>query len=278
MSGVWGEKLPERLFWALQGDGEPFRKRPRGVDGPAGHPGRHGEPDYGALAMDGLTRFRLAVAILAQEAGACGSPQVTTGFAHPGDGDPEAYAAGGDAGAGDEFLDGQADGMVVGLLRGQVGVVGEDGADPLASYDDVEGVARAMGYEAYMGAGAACAVFGGVGDQSGEDLHRFGADVGGAQALVVEGLPQRVGQLLGLLEGAEDGEAQGGHRTSLLVMACCSWRSIGGRYHSGGGMRSSGGCQYTSPDSTASVASLSFLTLAMAGCAGLPVNDTSIAI
>ena len=112
--------------------------------------------------------------------------------------------------------------MVVGLLRGQVGVVGEDGADPLAGYDDVEGVAPAMGHEAYMGAGAACAVFGGVGDKSGEDRHRFRADVGGAQALVVEGMPQGVGQLLGLLEGAK--EEGRGRRTSLLAMACCSWR------------------------------------------------------
>ena len=40
-----------------------------------------------------------------------------------------------------------------------------------------------------------------------------------------------------------------------------------GESHSGVGVRSSSGCQYTAPDSTASAASLSFLTLATAACA-----------
>ena len=42
--------------------------------------------------------------------------------------------------------------------------------------------------------------------------------------------------------------------------------------NSGFGVRSSSGFQYTAPDSTVSVASRSFLTLAMVACAGLPVN------
>ena len=45
-----------------------------------------------------------------------------------------------------------------------------------------------------------------------------------------------------------------------------------GESHSGLGVRSSNGCQYTAPDSTASAASLSFLTLATAACATFPVN------
>ena len=49
---------------------------------------------------------------------------------------------------------------------------------------------------------------------------------------------------------------------------------IGGLFvaYSGLGVRSSSGCQYTAPESTASAASRSFLTLATAACAGLPVN------
>ena len=45
-----------------------------------------------------------------------------------------------------------------------------------------------------------------------------------------------------------------------------------GESYSGLGVRSSSGCRYTSPDSTASAASRSFLTLATAACAAFPVN------
>ena len=48
--------------------------------------------------------------------------------------------------------------------------------------------------------------------------------------------------------------------------------SVTTEVHSGLGVRSSRECQYTALDSTASVASRSFLTLATAACACFPVN------
>ena len=59
-----------------------------------------------------------------------------------------------------------------------------------------------------------------------------------------------------------------GFGLSGAVPTCVSWKG-----HSGSGVRSSSGCQYTAPDSTAAAAAWSFLTLATAAWAGFPVNQ-----
>ena len=61
-------------------------------------------------------------------------------------------------------------------------------------------------------------------------------------------------------------------RRYLAGLDGCPGLALGS--HSGLGVRSSRGCQYTAPDSTASVASRSFLTLATVACAGFPVKDS----
>ena len=70
--------------------------------------------------------------------------------------------------------------------------------------------------------------------------------------------------------GSEVGVLSCGRPEGLGVcLGVALWRS-----YSGLGVRSSSWCQYTAPDSTASAASRSFLTLAMADCTGFPVKDS----
>ena len=125
------------------------------------------------------------------------NPEFPTWLPHLGNGHPvSSYAAlepdapGGDAGARDQFLYGEADGAGVRFRSGQCRVSGQGGTDTWARVGDdgVEGIAPPVGHVADVGLGAlrVHAMFGGVVDQLREDLHEFGTRVGSAHALGVE--------------------------------------------------------------------------------------------